>query len=168
VLDGLVKPRLLIGINAALKPYGGVAAGIFPTLAKMLVMNPFMPRFFAWQAGEARAVSRLIEGTGSRLDEAGLVFYQRLFSSRVHVAATLAMMAQWDLQGLQADFARLSVPLHLIVALNDKAVSPEEAREMKAKHPAITLHFVKGLGHLSHEEKPAEAAAMIGTILSAE
>ena len=48
------------------------------------------------------ATRRLLEGTGSRLDDAGVELYERLFRRSGHVAATLGMMANWDLDSLRA------------------------------------------------------------------
>lgn len=160
-LDGRIEPVALIGINAALEPFGGAAERIFPSLARMLMLNPFVPRFFTWQASEIRSIARLMESTGSRLSEAGLGFYQRLFRSRDHIRATLAMMAYWDLNRLQADLTELAVPLMLVVGLNDKAVSPEQARRVKRQLPGTILHFLPGLGHLCHEEQPETVVSLI-------
>lgn len=160
-LDGRVAPKAIISINGALKPFGGAAAQIFPSLAKMLVLNPFVPRFFAWKAGDAEAVLRLITGTGSRLDAEGLAFYQRLFTSRAHVEATLAMMAHWDLSPLQRDLPKLKANLTLIVGEKDRAVAPEEARMTRETVPGARVVLMPQCGHLSHEEKPVETLAQI-------
>lgn len=163
-LDGRVGARAIIGINAALLPFGGMAEQLFPPLARLLVLNPFVPRFFAWQAGDPGAVRRLIQSTGSRLDPEGLDFYRRLFRSHAHVEATLAMMAHWDLSSLRREIAGLAAPLSLIVGLNDRAVSPEDARAIRRLHPATRLNFMRQAGHLCHEEKPDETARLIGEI----
>src|SRR5450631_1137543 len=59
-LDERIAPRLLIGLNGAFMPFGGVANHLFSPLAKLLVMNPFVPRLFVWQASNPGAVERLI------------------------------------------------------------------------------------------------------------
>lgn len=163
-LDGSITPRAIVGINAALVPFGGAAERIFPPLARLLTLNPFVPRFFTWQATDLAAISRLMESTGSRLTPEGLALYQRLFRSRDHVRATLAMMAYWDLASLRKAMPDLAVPLHLIVALGDKAVSPEQARGLKQAMPAIRLHFLPGLGHLCHEEQPARVVELVDRV----
>jgi magnesium chelatase accessory protein len=150
----MISPANLIGINAALKPFGGPAAQIFPTMAKLLFVNPIMPRLFAWRAQDESAVQRLIDGTGSRLDAEGLSLYRRLFANPEHVAATLGMMANWDLSSIDAAIAGLSCRLTLFVGERDKTVSPEEARQLRKRHPAIALVSLPGLGHLAHEEQP--------------
>ncbi|MCZ8374785.1 MAG: alpha/beta fold hydrolase [Beijerinckiaceae bacterium] len=164
VLDGSITPQAIVGINAALVPFGGAAERIFPPLARLLTLNPLVPRFFTWQATDLAAISRLMESTGSRLSPEGLAFYQRLFRSRSHVRATLAMMAYWDLGSLRNAMPDLAVPLHLIVGLGDKAVSPEQARGLKQAMPSIRLHFLSGLGHLCHEEQPEKVVAIVDRI----
>jgi magnesium chelatase accessory protein len=44
-LDGTIEPYRIIGFNAALKPIEGDT--IFSPLAKMLFLNPFVPRLFS-------------------------------------------------------------------------------------------------------------------------
>ena len=66
-LDGTIAPRLLAAFNGALAPLPGAANLLFPSMARLLFLNPFTPRIFAWTADRS-AAKRLIEGTGSRLD----------------------------------------------------------------------------------------------------
>jgi magnesium chelatase accessory protein len=160
-VDGSIAPRALVSLNGALLPFRGVASQLFPSLARLLVLNPFVPRLFAWRAGSAGAVDSLLQGTGSRLDQRGLALYQRLFSNRVHVAATLAMMANWDLDALGRQFGKLDLPVVLAVAANDKAVPPADAAEVARRLPNARIETIPAAGHLAHEEKPAEVAAMI-------
>lgn len=161
VLDKAIAPRALVSLNGALLPFGGVAAQLFPSLARLLVLNPFTPRFFAWRAGSEGAVENLLQGTGSRLDAAGLSLYRRLFSNRVHVGATLAMMANWELDRLGRDFPRLTLPVLLVVGDGDKAVPPADARKVAGRLPDARVETILAAGHLAHEEKPDEAARLI-------
>ena len=160
-LDATVMPRAVISINGALRPFGGMAAQLFPVMARMLAFNPFVQRFVAARAEDKAAVARLIQGTGSRLDAEGLEFYRRLFSTQSHVAAALGMMASWDLEALQRDLPKLKQPLTLIVGEADKAVPPEDARMIRRQLPHAVIVSMRGAGHLCHEERPEEAAQMI-------
>ena len=160
-LDGSIAPKALVSLNGALLPFRGVASQLFPSLARLLVLNPFVPRLFAWRAGSAGAVDSLLQGTGSQLDPRGLDLYQRLFSNRVHVAATLAMMANWDLEALGRAFGKLDMPVVLAVAANDKAVPQGDAAEVARRLPNARIETIPAAGHLAHEERPAEIAALI-------
>ncbi len=69
-LDKRIAPGLLVALNGALTPFPGVASVLFPSMARLLFVNPVTPKIFAWSADKA-AVRRLIDGTGSRLDQPG-------------------------------------------------------------------------------------------------
>lgn len=162
VLTGAVAPSCLISLNGALLPFKGVASQLFPSVARLLVLNPLVPRLFAWRAGSTEAVTQLLEGMGSLLDARGQDLYQRLFSNRVHVASTLGMMANWDLDALGRSFGRLDLPVLLVVGAGDRAVPPGDARAVAQRLPDARIETLPGAGHLIHEEKPGDIAALIG------
>lgn len=159
-IDGLLHPRTIVGLNAALLPFPGSAGRIFPSIARALFLNPLAPVMFASQAN-ARSVSRLIAGTGSTLNEEGLHLYLRLFETSAHVSGAIGMMAQWDLQALVADMHKLSARLVLIVGDQDKAVAPGQADTVRALTPKARKVVLSGLGHLAHEEAPDAVFAAI-------
>jgi magnesium chelatase accessory protein len=163
ILDRGIAPRAAISLNGALAPFPGSAGVIFPALAKLLFLNPLVAPIVAWRAADTRAVARVIEGTGSRLDAVGLDCYTRLLGTRRHVEATLGMMANWDLWPLRRELPTLPVPLTLIAAERDRAVPPAVAADVKGLLPGATLVGVPGLGHLAHEEAPAAFAKLILT-----
>ncbi|MCX7891323.1 MAG: alpha/beta fold hydrolase [Burkholderiales bacterium] len=160
-LDGAIAPKLLVSLNGALLPLTGVPGRIFSPMARLLAATPLVPRVFAWRAADGGAVARLVAGTGSRLDREGIELYGRLIRRPGHVAGALAMMANWDLRPLVHDLPRLTVPLALIVAENDRTVPPAESRRVQRLVPAARLESLHGLGHLAHEERPEEVAALI-------
>jgi putative magnesium chelatase accessory protein len=160
-LDGMIAPRGLISLNGALVPFGGVATHLLAPLAKLLFLNPLMPRLFAWKAGESAAVDGLIRNTGSTIDAEGIEFYRRLVSSPRHVAAALGMMAHWRLDELHAELPGLKTPLLLIAGQNDRTIRAEEAFRIRAMVPGATVEVMRGLGHLAHEERPDDVAALI-------
>jgi magnesium chelatase accessory protein len=157
-LDCRIRPKGLVSVNGALKPYGGQANRWLQPLAKLLFLNPLMPRFFAWQAGNRAAVQRLIKNTGSTIDAEGIDQYRTLVSNPNHVAAALGMMANWDLQPLSRDMGMLDVPLLLIAGTNDKAIKSEDAFDIRAAAPNASVELLRGLGHLAHEEQPQAVA----------
>ena len=85
-LDGKIAPRLLVSLKRRLHAVGGVANQLLSPLAKLLVLNPVVPRVFAWQASNPRAVERLIANTGSQIDDHGVALYRKLVRSPAHVA----------------------------------------------------------------------------------
>jgi magnesium chelatase accessory protein len=160
-LDGKIAPRLLVSLNGAFMPFGGVANHLLSPLAKLLVMNPFAPRLFAWQASTAGAVERLIRNTGSTIDARGIELYRKLVCSPAHVAAALRMMANWRLEPLLHDLPQLATNLLLIAAANDRSISPDVTRQVREIVPQATIELLPGLGHLAHEEQPQLIADLI-------
>jgi magnesium chelatase accessory protein len=160
-LDGKIAPRLLVSLNGAFLPFGGIAGHLFSPLARLMVINPFVPRIFAWQASSPGAVERLIAGTGSKIDAAGLANYSKLVKSPAHVAAALRMMANWQLEPLVADLPKLKTRLLLLAADNDRSVSPRVSARVHDLVSNSILETLHGLGHLAHEEKPDVIAKQI-------
>ena len=159
-LDGRLAPTLLVALNGALKPFPGLASILFPSMARMLFLNRMTPKIFAWTADRA-AVQRLIQGTGSRLDPAGLDLYRRLFQKPAHVAGALGMMANWNLDALDRDLPRLAVRTLLVVGSDDKAIAPDTAFAVRDRVGDARVALMRGLGHLAHEEAPERVAAAI-------
>jgi magnesium chelatase accessory protein len=148
-------PPDVIGINAALDRFEGVAGWLFPMLAKVLALNPLTATAFTLGRNHEDRARRLIESTGSTLDEAGLGLYARLISDRSHVEATLQMMAQWDIDALLPHLPGITARCLLITGAQDKAVSPEVSTRAARLLPNAQTHRIEGLGHLAHEEDPA-------------
>lgn len=153
-------PGGVIGINAALGKFRGVAGWLFPLMAKVLALNPFTAGMFTATANAA-SVGRLLKGTGSTLDPEGEALYRRLAQDRGHVDATLSMMAQWDLDPLLAALPRIDLPVLLITGSRDIAVPPETSEAAARKLPDATVRSLEGLGHLAHEEAPEAVASEI-------
>lgn len=154
-LDGAVAPERIVSLNGAFRPFNGLAAILFPVMARLLALNPFAAPFLAWRASTPSAVSRLIAGTGSVLDAAATDYYARLLRTERHVAATLAMMAYWDLTPLLRDLRKLKSTLVLVANANDRAVPPREAGMTARLVEDSRVVKLEWGGHLAHEEKPA-------------
>jgi magnesium chelatase accessory protein len=167
-IDGIIAPRALVSLNGALLPFGGIASQLFSPLAKLLALNPLVPRMFAWRASDRSAVERLIGNTGSKIDEAGVEFYRRLVSSARHVSAALAMMANWDLESLVRDLPKLKTPLVLVAGGEDRAVSSDQAFRIRERVPSARIEYLRGLGHLAHEENPESVGQIITALASSE
>lgn len=160
-LAGRMAPRLLVALNGAFMPFGGVANHLFSPLANLLVMNPLVPRVFAWQASHAGTVERLIANTGSAIDQDGIALYRKLVRNPAHVAAALRMMANWKLEPLLHDLPRLTTTLVLVAAANDRSISPDVAQRVREILPGAVIERLSGLGHLAHEEQPQLIAQLV-------
>ena len=163
-LDGQPDLRLIISLNGALLPLHGLAGQLFAPAARLMAGMSWIPRLFAYQARDRAVTERLLQSTGSRIDEEGTELYALLVASPSHAAAALGMMAQWDLHELSARLPHLRVPLDLIVATGDKTVNPAQADQVLTRlDPSLRAGIFKfdGLGHLSHEEQPARTTEML-------
>jgi magnesium chelatase accessory protein len=153
---GLRAPELVL-INAALRNFDGVAGFLFPFLARAMAATPFSANLVSATANR-RTVENLIRGTGSRPDPVGIDLYHRLIRDRGHIEGTLAMMAQWSLDGLLASLPQIGADIHLITGAKDKAVPPSVSRDAADRLPQARVTELPGLGHLAHEE---DAAAIL-------
>ncbi|MEM7668225.1 MAG: alpha/beta fold hydrolase BchO [Pseudomonadota bacterium] len=161
ILEERIGPERLVSINGAFMPFKGMAAHVFPPIAKALIWNPLVPQAVSWAASDRKAVRRLIDGTGSKLDQASLDLYHRLFQCPGHVRATLNMMARWDLVPVLKRLPDLPVPLLLISGGRDATVPPSDQSEIARRVPGAELVCLAELGHLAHEEAPQEIAALL-------
>jgi len=166
-LDAVIAPKLLVSLNGALEPFAGAGAHVFPALAKLVFLNPLTPRFFAWTANRA-TVTRLLDGTGSRIDPHGIDLYWRLLRNPAHVEGALAMMANWDLEPLRREFPKLKTRVALVAAGNDLTIPPTTAVRAKARLPNAEVLQIDGLGHLAHEEAPQRFADLVAKLANRE
>lgn len=152
----------LVGFTPALLPFPGLAARVFPALAKMLFTNPFVGVIFSRMAqGPGQVEKFLARSTGSRIDAAGARYYSRLFSKSGHCDGAIRMMANWRLETLGARLGEIASPILLVCAGRDSAIPKSAVMEAAALIPGCRTMEMAGLGHLAHEEDPAQAAAIV-------
>ena len=163
-LDGLIEPAQIIGLNAALKPFDGHLQRFFSPLARAISGSRAIAALLARRARDPDAITRLLEGTGSFPDARGIELYGYLLSDPDRVGSVLAMMAQWDLHGLQARLEQLRTQLCLVAARGDQAVPPGEARETARRVPGARVVIQERGGHLAHEEFPEATAEIIEAV----
>jgi magnesium chelatase accessory protein len=159
-LSNRIAPKALASLNGAMLPlpFHGVAAPLMQPLAKLFASNPLVPMLFAWQAADGAVVRKLLQGTGSRIDAQGEKFYARLARRSGHAGAALTMMANWDLKAFGQRLPGLNTRLLLVVGENDRSIPPADAQRIKRLLPNAEILQMPGLGHLAHEERPAEVA----------
>ena len=162
MLDGQVEPTAIVGLNPALLPFPGLAARLFPALARMLFVNPLAPHLFARMARVPGETARFLQrSTGSHIDAEGVRYYERLLATSEHCAGAIAMMSAWDLDSLRRELPRLAAPLLLVHGEGDTAIPIATARTAAAMVGDARVVPLAGLGHLAHEERPGEVAAII-------
>jgi magnesium chelatase accessory protein len=160
-LEGLITPLAMVSLNGALLPFKHAVSPLIAPLAKIFARSPLVPFIFSMHAADPRVVARLLKGTGSVIDAQGAKFYARLAAKSSHAGAALTMMANWDLVSLQARLADLRIPVLLVAGENDKSISPADAERLALVLPHARVRRMAGLGHLAHEERPAETVALM-------
>jgi magnesium chelatase accessory protein len=161
VLDRTIKPRLLVGLGAALVPFRGAATAWFAPAARLLAQSGLAAQLIASRAQDPGNVERLVRSTGSRLDGRGIELYQRLARHPGHISGVLAMLARWDLVPLYAELPALDSGFLLLAGESDRAIPLVQQREVAARVPGARLLVVSGTGHLLHEEQPETVANLI-------
>jgi magnesium chelatase accessory protein len=165
VLDDAVAPLAVLSLNGAFLGFGGLAGQLFSPIARLLAAGSFASRFFAWQATDNSVVEKLVRSTGSVLDPLGMKLYARLVRNPGHVSAALAMMANWDLDALERELPKLTLPVWLVVAENDLTVPPSQATHVARLLPNAHRVSWPMLGHLAHEESPAQFATLVDEVM---
>ncbi|GMN02964.1 alpha/beta fold hydrolase BchO [Erythrobacter sp. MTPC3] len=157
----------VIGLSSALRPFPGLAAQLFPAVAKLLFVNPLVPRLFSGAAALSGDSDRFIyRATHSHIDAKGLACYEALLSNPRHTKGALAMMANWDLPTLRTRMGEIGNPVLMIHGDKDAAIPLDWAVEAQGWLQNAQLEVMEGLGHLAHEEAPDAAAAHISKFLS--
>lgn len=161
LLRHLQKTPKIVGMNPALRPFGGAAGFMFPAAARMMAITPGMVATLAWQMRSPGAVLPLLRGTGSDIPAGQMNAYARLFRDRAHVEGTLLMLSQWKLDGLLADLPKITAPTLFLTGSNDKMVPPVSAVEAAAQMSNAQVDSLDARGHLVHEEAPGDVVHAI-------
>lgn len=160
-LAEMMPLRAVVGINAALGTFDGAAGVMFPLLARILAVTPFIPHVVARLWGNLNTVQKLLTSTGSPLDATGQAQYLTLVRDAAHVDGTLGMMAQWRLEGLMARLPALQTPTLLIASSGDNAVPAKVSRDAAQHMAAVTYAEIPAYGHLVHEEAADDVSAIL-------
>ena len=152
----------VIGFNPALAPFPGLGAQVFPLMAKLLFVNPLVPRLFSGIARLRGDIAGFLErSTNSQIDGVGLRCYETLLGNSVHCKGALEMMASWNLEALDRQLPEIESPVLLVHSNGDVAVPLDSVEKAAKRLPQARLEILPDLGHLAHEERPEQAAALI-------
>jgi magnesium chelatase accessory protein len=157
----LIPLKAVIGINAALGTFDGLAGLLFPMLARGFALIPFLPTGIARLWGNPTRVNQLLDATGSQIDAAGRAQYLHLVQSATHVDGTLGMMSQWNLTPMVARLQNLQTPTLLLTGAGDTTVPSRVSKSAANRMPQATYTELPKLGHLAHEEAPDQIAEVI-------
>lgn len=151
----------LVSINGAMVPFAGVAGVLFSPLARLGAGSSLLTGLFARRLRDRNLVARLLENTGSVIGEKQIRAYEALCQDPAHVKGALTMMAHWRLERLYPRLPLLELPVHLIAGSRDRMIPPRHAHQLAARLGDARLDIAIDLGHLAHEERPAQIADLV-------
>ncbi|MEC8021019.1 MAG: alpha/beta fold hydrolase, partial [Pseudomonadota bacterium] len=150
---GLLAPVLL--------PLAGLQRWLFPAAAAVLARYPSLLSRLVARSTPERLARRLIADTGSTLPRAQLQGYADLLAQRSHGEGALALMRHWDLRSLTSALAKVQDPLLILTGTEDRTYPRPPRAALEPYLPSAAWRSFPGLGHLLHEEAPAEVGAAI-------
>lgn len=165
-LDLPRPPEAVVAINGALGNLHRPTSDILSQLTTLALRTPLPAVGFSLAASSHAFVRTLVSRTGSRLDDRGVEYYRRLLSDRRHVAATVAMMTQWDVAPLLAALPEVRSRVLFLVGDRDGFVPPSASVAAARRVAGSRVESLGGLGHLLHEERPGVTAAAIRDFLA--
>lgn len=158
----LGAPQGVISLGGALLPFPGMAGKLFPSMARLLFVNPLTPELFAMRTRSPGEVAAFLQrSTASPIDARGVELYERLLQTSGHIGGALALMANWDLDALERALPGIDLPVLLAHGDRDATIPLSTSRTVADRLPDGRLLVVPGLGHLAHEEAPALHADII-------
>lgn len=165
-LAQILPLEAVIGLNAALSNFEGVAGWLFPAMAKSLSRLPFAAQVVSKFLGHQGQIDQLLAQTGAQISAAGRGQYLTLARRPAHIAATLDMMAAWDLSQLLPHLPQITVPCLLLTGSQDGAVPHRVSFDAARALPHAKAQLLHGYGHLIAEEAAAEIAPLITDFLA--
>lgn len=157
-LDGLARPKLLVGINPALSAFDRATPGLLTPLVDRVATSAFTARFLSRLAAQPGYIERVLRASGTRLDARSVEAYRGAASDARHVLGTMTMMARWDLRPLLAELPRLDVPLLLLFGEADRWIDRRAVEAACRGVLGLRTAVVAATGHISHEERPGAVA----------
>jgi magnesium chelatase accessory protein len=152
----LARPQSVVALGGALLPFPGMAGKLFPTMARLMFVNPLAPELFAMRTRSPGEVASFLKrATASPIDARGIELYERLLHTSGHIGGALALMANWDLVPLEKALPSIDLPVLLIHGARDATIPAATSQTVAGRLPNGQLMVVPDLGHLAHEEAPA-------------
>lgn len=153
---------LILTLNAAVAKFEGLAGWLFPTLAKLMALNPLTSRLASYQMNEQR-VRQLLLSTGSDPTEEMTERYTKLVKNARHVDGALLMMAQWDLTNLMRYLRSICHKVIMLANKGDLTVPAKTSIDTATHLSHAKVQLIEQGGHLFHETEPDIIAELIQT-----
>jgi magnesium chelatase accessory protein len=164
-LDAPQPPATVVGFNPSLVAPPAVYTRLLAPLVHPLATAAPVAQLLATLAPRSGLIDQLLASTQSALTPAQRACYRTLFGRPAHVRGALGFMAAADLPGLLQASTRLRCPVHFVLGSRDTWVPERPLRTVIERwFPSAEVLRWPG-GHLLHEERPAEAAALLTALL---
>jgi magnesium chelatase accessory protein len=152
--------RALAGINATLTPPQSQVWTLLAPAARVGVHSPRLAEL-GRDLRSGTLNSTLMSTTGSTLSESQAELYGMFLRSRRHMGAVMTVFENWDAPRLQRELDRLTIPVTLVVGLNDHWVPPKEADRIAMRLLNARIVEVRNAGHFAHEDAPEQVANIV-------
>ena len=161
---GLALTRI-VGLNPSLVPPPLLYTTMLGPVVAPIATSAAMTGMLAFIAANTGMVDQLLDSTGSKIPEAHRRLYRYLFTQPNHVQGAMEFMAGADLPALLSRARSLTTPTSFLIGAQDAWVKEEPLKNViRASFPAAAVTTWTG-GHLLHEERPADVARFIQTIV---
>jgi magnesium chelatase accessory protein len=157
------SPTVLVAIAPAVVPLSPLRGRALRALAAIGAALPPVARVIAARADVAGSIERLVKSTGSRLSPEGIARYRAVSRRVEHVRGVLRFLAASDHTSVWRAWPGLvgrGVAVLCIAGEGDLAIPLDEQRKA-ADVAGCRLSILSDCGHLVHEERPADVAALI-------
>ena len=152
--------RALVAINASLTPPRSQLWTLLAPAARVGVRSPHMAEL-GRELASGTLDSTLLSTTGSTLSKEQSALYGVFLRSQRHMGAVMTVFEHWDAPRLQRDLDRLTIPVTLIVGLNDSWVPPRDADRIAMRLADARIAEVSDAGHFAHEDAPDQVANIV-------
>jgi magnesium chelatase accessory protein len=169
-LDHRQPPQGIIGFSPSLVAPPALYMQFVAPFLVPLATSPWVAGMLASMSTRTRMVERLLDSTQSTISAAQRARYATLFSDAAHVRGAMGFMAAADLPAIMASahrLASLDIATTFVLGTRDEWVPEHKLREVIGQHfPKATVLRWDG-GHILHEERHADATALISAMLRA-
>ena len=164
-LSGRRAPRAIVGFAPSLVPPPAVYGKFIAPFVNPFATSSLVARATAEFASRTGLVHWLLHSTGSAIPAPQRARYVELFRNPSHVQGAMGFMAAADLARLLEEAKALPVPVTFVVGSHDHWIPERPLRAVIARaFPSATVVRWEG-GHLMHEVRHAEAAALLREVL---
>lgn len=162
ILDGTVQPEAWAALAPSLvRPSRGAPPPFIQNLLAPALRSAGIVRMSAALARRRGVVDTLLRSTGSQVPPASREIYRRLTGNPAHLGAVLDLMSAWTPEVLASHFPDVLVPGLILVAAEDGWIPSDEILRPAAAIPSAQVRFLRGLGHLAHEEAPGRVLGLL-------